>query len=148
MQQAKNKPPKTACIWFDCALKGVYNPAGNQLGVGIYCTVNGVHMPEYSGAKAIHIGTVNEGEFTALIYALSVSKIMRKQDDYRFKIFGDSQVVCNIINMEYKCGNKLKPFYVKADKLRLDLGASLLGIHWIPREQNQEADKLSKEALL
>lgn len=88
-------------------------------------------------------GTNNEAEYIA------VGKCIRAAIDLgctKLTIFSDSQLVVNQITGKWK---------VKATHLQkyLDRIHELLGqvdewtINWIPREQNEDADELSKEAL-
>ncbi len=147
-QAHRGRPVRQVSVWFDGACLGSNTSEGQPLGIGVYTKIDGKHAPEWSGAKAIEWGTNNDAEFVALLHALSVAKLMRKEDNFRFKIFGDSQVIIRIVNGEYKCGVTLKPYLIKANKLKKDLGETLLGIYWLKREFNTFADALSKEALL
>ena len=99
--------------------------------------------------------TNNVAEYTALIEALkhiSKSNIVRC-----LNIFGDSNLVCNHISKKWGWNNKKTKWVPHKDsphlKNCLDEVFDLLRnykyeINWIPREQNQEADQLSKEALI
>lgn len=59
-------------------------------------------------------------------------------------IKGDSQLVIRQINGEYKVKSKrLVPLYEKAMELKRRLNATIV---WIPREENKEADMLSRVA--
>lgn len=145
--ELKNNHP-IVVIYFDCACNGRNKTVGTELGVGIATFINDEYSSEYSGSKLIPKGSINTGEFTALIYALSIAAIMKKENtNYKFKIFGDSQFVIYTLNGTYKVGIKFKSYYNKASELKRKLGISLQSIIWIPREQNMVADKLSKEAI-
>jgi len=137
----------TVCLYFDCACEHGSQAGGQALGVGIHCTINGEVQEQWCGTKFIAHGTVNTGEFTALIYALSVAILIRRQyTHYTFRIFGDSQLIVNMFNGEYRHNNFVN-YYIKADMLRQQLSTSLLSCQWIPREKNQAADILSKKAI-
>lgn len=144
----KNRKVIPVTINFDAALQGKVVSGGQPVGIGVYTCINGVHSPEYSGIKYIKWGTVTTGEWTALVAALSVAKIMKDIDDhYQFRVIGDSQVIVRCYNGKYKVADRFKQFANKADKLRQQLGMSLLGVQWVPRAKNSAADILSKEAL-
>ncbi len=144
----KKADPKTVCIYFDCACEGGSFTEGQSLGIGVYTTIDKVHFSDWSGTKFIEHGTVNTGEWTACLYALSVAVLMRKSgENYNFRIFGDSQLVVNQFNDIFKTSNKFKAYKQKAERLRNRLGMSLLSLSWIPREQNKDADILSKQAI-
>lgn len=146
----KDKPtPQIVCIWFDAACRGSNTKEGQPLGIGIYTTLNGEHKPEWCGTKAVAWGSNNDGEWIALLYALSVAVIIRKTNkECVFKIFGDSQFVINSFNDACKVSAKFRTYKGKSDRLRIQLGLSLQCVQWLPREHNKEADKLSKVALL
>ena len=99
--------------------------------------------------------TNNLAEYTALIKALQ--RISKTNIKGCLNIFGDSGLVCNHISKKWGWNGKKTKWIPHKDaphlKNRLDEVLNLLQNHkyeinWIPREQNQEADQLSKEALI
>lgn len=59
-------------------------------------------------------------------------------------IKGDSQLVIKQMNGEYKVkAKRIIPLYEKAIELKKKLNATLI---WVPREENKEADRLSRVA--
>ncbi|MBB5254763.1 ribonuclease HI [Sulfurisphaera ohwakuensis] len=59
-------------------------------------------------------------------------------------IKGDSQLVIKQMNGEYKIkAKRIIPLYEKAIQLKKKLNATLI---WVPREENEEADRLSRVA--
>lgn len=138
------------CIYCDAACDGPNTAEGQAMGIGVYTTIDGIHSPEYSGIKFLEWGTINMGEWTGLLYAMSVALLMKKSMRCTFKIFSDSQVVVNGYHKDNKTSMavNLKPYCDKSMILQRKLGTALLGIIWIPRKHNMEADKLSKQALL
>ncbi|MCI2413906.1 MAG: ribonuclease HI family protein [Candidatus Aramenus sp.] len=59
-------------------------------------------------------------------------------------IKGDSQLVVRQLNGEYKVkAKRILPLYEKAVKLKEELNATVM---WVPREENKEADELSRVA--
>lgn len=146
-QNRKNRL-RVVTIKFDGACLGGNGAEGQPLGVGVATFIDGQYSEEYSGCKPVAWGSNNDAEFIALLYALNVAAIMRKQDNFTFRIFGDSQLIINIFNEECAARGKFKEYQTKAVVLRKKLGASLLSVSWIPRSENSVADALSKEALL
>lgn len=145
----KNTPIITVCIYFDCACMGANAAGGCPLGVAVATFIAGEYQEQWSGIKAVKWGSNNDGEFIGLLYALSVAWLMRQASPkYVFKIFGDSQIIINMFNDVYKSKGKFATYKAKSVRLKHKLGMSLLSVSWVPRSQNKEADKLSKEALL
>ncbi|MBW9141940.1 MAG: ribonuclease HI family protein [Candidatus Aramenus sp.] len=59
-------------------------------------------------------------------------------------IKGDSQLVVRQLNGEYKVkAKRILPLYERAVKLKEKLNATVM---WVPREENKEADELSRVA--
>ncbi|QIW23619.1 ribonuclease HI family protein [Sulfolobus sp. S-194] len=59
-------------------------------------------------------------------------------------IKGDSQLVIKQMNGEYRVkAKRIIPLYEKAIELKKKLNATLI---WVPREENEEADRLSRVA--
>jgi len=139
-------PPRKVCIYVDCAC--IYGEQ-TQLGIGVYTTIDGVHSPEYSGTKHIGVGTVPLGEWTAMQYGYAVAEIMSNSlGRVTIQMFGDAKNVVNGINGMCGVASKFKRYRHSIGTYQAKLGIKFLGVTWIPREQNKEADKLSKQALL
>ncbi|AAY81027.1 ribonuclease HI [Sulfolobus acidocaldarius] len=85
--------------------------------------------------------TNNVAEYTGIIC------LMRKMIELKLsnpKIRGDSQLVIRQLRGEYKVKSlRIKPLYEKALELVRQLNAEL---EWVPREENEEADQLSRVA--
>lgn len=112
-----------------------------------------------SGGEIIGSGkgmTNNVGEYTGLIKALEALENLGI-GNRKIKIFGDSNLVCSMVAKKWGW-NKKKTKWIpheKAPHLKklLDRALDLLGhyefeISWIPREENGEADQLSKDPLI
>lgn len=83
--------------------------------------------------------TNNLAEYTALICALEAAHDLRVEPD---EIRGDSQLVVNQVNGEWRVNKPhLADLCQRAQQLIRDYV-----LVWVPREQNQEADDLSKKA--
>lgn len=90
--------------------------------------------------------TNNIAEYCALGFALK-ELVDDKLEINKLTILGDSQLVINQVNKEWKCKKehtrKLRDRCIELlDKLK----CSDISIRWIPRELNDGADKLSREA--
>jgi len=125
-------------IYTDGGARGNPGPAG--VGVVIYDERNNklAEVSEYIG-KA----TNNQAEYNAVIAALKKAKQLRAED---IKVYLDSELVCQQLNQKYKIKNKdLAPLFVKI--WNLSIGFKKITYHHIPREQNQEADRLANLAM-
>jgi len=94
-------------------------------------------------SQRIGRATNNQAEYRAIIAALEeATRLGAKQ----VKISSDSQLVVRQINGEYRVKKAaLKPLYQQVKKLLSSLDS--FTITYIPRQQNQEADKLANMAL-
>ena len=101
--------------------------------------------------------TNNIAEYTALIKAIEALKKL-DIDKEKVKICGDSNLVCNTVSKKWGWKGKNKkvwdPHKNKPHlKVLLDKVLKLLNdydyeIVWAPREENSEADELSKKPLI
>ncbi len=122
-------------IYTDGASLG--NPG--PMGIGIIIYRNGMRVEELS--EYLGDGTNNMAEYTAVIRALETAHELGEREVH---IKSDSELVVRQLNNEYKIKDpKLKPL-----KRRIDELCKNLEIHFehIPREKNEEADALSKQA--
>lgn len=88
--------------------------------------------------------TNNVAEYNALIHALKRIKQL-KLDDERVIVKSDSKLVVNQMKGVWKTRALLVlPLFRKAQKL---ISGINLAFEWIPREENSEADGLSRLAL-
>ena len=100
--------------------------------------------------------TNNVGEYTGLIKALEALERLNIKTK-KIEIFGDSSLVCNMVGkiwgwnkkktkwVPHKSASHLKPLLDRV----LELLASYdFEIKWVPREENYEADELSKQPLI
>jgi len=132
---------KTAVIFFDGACLPV-NPGG----IATYGFVIKLGDKTISdcGVVCERGGTNNIAEYTALIKALEKA-IKEKVESV--KIYGDSQLVVYQINGIYSVrSERIIPLYEKAIELLKHF--KRWKISWIPREENKEADELSRKAFL
>lgn len=124
-------------IYIDGACKG--NPGPGGVGVVIYR--GGLRIR----AVSMYIGAVtnNTAEYQALICALEEARRLTADT---LHIHSDSQLLCRQINREYKVRNEaIGTLFIRALNLISDFKqVSLINI---PRENNQEADRLANQAL-
>ena len=109
----------------------------------------GVGYVIYKNEKRVKDGSVflgnqtnNFAEYMALIFALAEILGMGER---ACEVLTDSQLVCEQINGKYKVANaNIFPLFTLAKKLIAQFES--FTITHIPREQNAEADELSKKA--
>jgi ribonuclease HI len=121
-------------IFTDGASLG--NPG--PMGVGIVIYRDGMIVEELS--EYIGEGTNNIAEYTAVIKALETVHGMGEMEAH---VKCDSQLIVRQLNGEYKVKDPgLRPLHERVVHL-----CKGLKVHFehIPREHNEEADKLSKE---
>jgi ribonuclease HI len=93
-------------------------------------------------SKYIGLTTNNVAEYTGLITALQEAV---KNPKRQFKIYLDSELVVKQIDGRYKVRNKnLYPFYLIAKDMINNLNSC--EVLYIPREKNETADRLAKQA--
>ena len=98
----------------------------------------------YSFSENIGIRTNNEAEYSALIQGI---KACLDYKIYHINIFSDSELVVNQVNGKYKLKDP-KMIKLHAEVTKLFSQLTSWTISHIPREQNKEADELSKEGLV
>ncbi|MEM2908753.1 MAG: ribonuclease HI family protein [Candidatus Bilamarchaeaceae archaeon] len=123
-------------IYTDGACFG--NPGPMGIGLVVYKDKKKIlEISEYVGE-----GTNNIAEYLALIRALEIAKKMREKEVH---IRTDSQLLARQMSGEYKVKDrKLKPLKAKVDGLMFGMNVK---VEHISREQNEEADELSKRAV-
>jgi len=122
-------------IFTDGACLG--NPGPMGIGVAIYR--DGVRIEELS--EYLGDGTNNVAEYTAVIRALET---VHELGEIEVQVKSDSLLLVRQLNGEYKVRDlKLRPLKEKIDHLCRNIKVKF---EHIPREHNQEADALSKEA--
>ncbi len=97
----------------------------------------------YEIAEPIGIATNNIAEYTSLIMALELALELGVKEA---EVYMDSELVVRQVLGVYKVKNEgLKPLYKQAHKLSIKFNK--FSISHLPREENTEADRLSKKAL-
>jgi ribonuclease HI len=137
----------TTTIYFDGACEywqGKRNPGGIAT-YGWYIEKQGQRLA-WGYGEAGRGGTIsnNVAEYTALIEAVKAAISLNIQDD--LIIQGDSQLVINQVTGLWGCNKPhLERLCNEAEKLVSSLPGKK-ALRWIPREQNEQADILSKAA--
>lgn len=140
---------KIARINFDGACNNhLEKPA---MGVGVAVFLEEVYAEEL--CRAFHVPaesredklTSNVAEWQGCIEAMKVA-IGLRQDGYVVFVFSDSQVITNQFNGDFYIN---KPEFREASRTAHHYAqkAGVSKIKWVPREENQEADDLSKLGL-
>lgn len=129
--------------WFDGCCEPV-NPGGHAA-YGIYMKKDG---KEYKTAKYVGHGegiSNNVAEYSGIIHILEILT-HKKLFDEKITIHGDSMLVIQQMSGNWKL--KKGAYIPYAQKAR-ELAKNFTNISyvWIPREENEVCDKLSKDAL-
>lgn len=121
------------------------------MGVGVAVWENGERCEEFDFKKMAGTnGTSNIAEWEALVEALKTAHAYATglDPDVKIRIYGDSQTIVRQFTGRYKVrAEHLRPFHTRAMMYKQLLGRRLRIVGWIPREDNKEADKLSKEGI-
>lgn len=130
-------------IYTDGGARGNPGPAG----IGVVIAQDGRTIKKY----AQHIGkaTNNQAEYQAVIFALQKVKQLLGRDQVKKTDAVcrlDSELVVKQLNGDYKIKEKeIQTLFLKLRNLTVDFRA--VSFEHIPRERNQEADRLVNEAL-
>lgn len=125
-------------IFTDGGARGNPGPAG--IGAVLYDEERRVvaEISEYLG-----IATNNQAEYRALIAALKKAASLGASE---LDCYLDSELVVKQLKREYKVKNKdLAPLFLEIHNLSLKF--KKIGYTHVPRERNQEADRLANEAM-
>ena len=124
-------------IFTDGACSGNPGPAG----IGVVIFQNGQVIKRIS--KFIGEATNNLAEYTALIYALQEALVLKASE---IKVSTDSELLYHQITGRYKIKNeKLKNLFDQVQ--HLSRGFKRIDFERVPREENQEADRLATQAV-
>ncbi|MEX2703224.1 MAG: ribonuclease HI [Candidatus Baldrarchaeota archaeon] len=127
-------------VFFD-GLSEPTNPGIGAYGFVVY--IDSKKVKEGYGALGVDV-TNNQAEYTAVIKAL---EWLIDEELTRGKIVvkGDSQLVIRQLNGRYKVkASKILPLFEKAKSLIREFDD--ISLVWVPREENSEADFLSRKA--
>jgi ribonuclease HI len=117
------------------------NPGGSM---GVGCVIYN-NLQQLTFSKRIEqrkSNSNNVAEFEALLCLLKLL-IENNLQHKSIRVYGDSQLIINIINKDYKVSNpNLKEYFLYISN-RLLPRFNSIEFRWIPRELNKVADKLS-----
>lgn len=141
-------------IFFDGACEPV-NPGGTA-SWGFLIRDSGQLIAEGSGIVGSGEGMTNNiGEYSGLLASLRKANELGIKE--KLHIYGDSNLIVSMVAKKWGW-NKKKTRWIPHDdtphlKILLDEALKLLEgreyeIKWIPREENQDADRLSKKPLI
>jgi ribonuclease HI len=141
-------------IYFDGACESV-NPGGTA-SFGYIIKKNDGVMAQGSGVVGSGEGMTNNiGEYHGLIEGIKAFLNLNIKE--KVIIYGDSDIVCKVVAKKWGWNKKktkwephkkaphLKPFLEKVQNLLKDVEYE---IKWIKREDNRQADELSKKPLI
>ena len=125
-------------IYTDGGARG--NPGPSGLGVVIYNQDKQI-LGKYS--KFLNRATNNQAEYQALILGLEKAKSLKAAE---VDCYLDSKLIVEQINGKYKVKNPgLGPLFIRV--WNLSQSFKKVNFYHIPREKNQEADKLVNEVM-
>ncbi len=136
---------KKVIIFVDGGSRG--NPGPASVGF-IFCNEKGQIFKEHSDYLGENI-TNNEAEYKGVILALKKFKALfgnKLAKNTEIDLKSDSELLIKQLNGEYKIlDEKIQPLFLEIWNLRIDF--KKIKFKLIPREKNQEADRLVNQAL-
>lgn len=134
-------------IFFDgaCMTGG---QTDQETGIGVAVYIDNEYSDIFSRKVLGDLGSNNIAEWCGCVNALEIAKEIV---DYcetipNLIIYSDSQLIVKQFNGEFEIKHQtFVKYFTKAKKLANEIGYKKL--IWIPREQNRQADRLSKMAL-
>ena len=133
-------------VWIDGACEPV-NPGGTA-SYGVVVKSDGITILTDSATVGSGPGMSNNvAEYSGLIAFLEW--YIEHADNSKATVHSDSSLLVNQMTGYWRARRGLYlPYYKRAwEIIRQNNLRDKIGYRWIPREQNQEADKLSKDAL-
>lgn len=122
------------------------NPGPSAIGVVIKIPEGGSRH-EYG--EFIGIGTNNEAEYKAVVFALKKMKQLigkEKAGEAVVEMHVDSELLCRQLNGQYKIvDEKIQKLFLEVWNLKLDFGEVIF--KHVPRDENKDADRMVNAAL-
>lgn len=121
------------------------------MGLGVAVFVNDAYSQDLSLCEMYGTnGTNNIAEWAGLELGLQhCKKLITIFPDASISVYMDSQLVVRQFNGVYRVKqDHLKGLFHSCRKLYNDVQKYIKRVEWIPREQNKEADELSKQAVI
>ena len=124
--------------WFDASVR----TQTRQSTVGFYAKNENNKIIFENNYKIHYIQSTTKAEYIALILLL---RALCLHEIKNVQIYGDNRIVIEQINQQAKCKGKYLYYLEQCQQLmKYFQKCELL---WIPRKENQYADKLTKEAI-
>ncbi len=122
------------------------NPGEGAIGVVFFYK----GKPIYKISHTIGYSTNNRAEYTAVIVALQILKLLLQKNvvkkDLKVKLFSDSRLMVNQLNGNFKIKDKnIKRLVKMIKEIEQELPFRVIYVN-IPREKNRVADSLVKKA--
>jgi ribonuclease HI len=124
------------------------------MGIGIAVFINGEYSEKFSNfihqeSSEIEKCTSNIAEWYGCVEAMrkaSALNLIFRAARPKFEIYSDSQIIANQFNERFDIKKvEFWNYFRKAKYFANKVG--IKKVHWVPREKNKEADKLSKLGL-
>lgn len=120
-----------------------------HMGIGVAVYIDGTYEPDLS--RAIYAcdekyGSNNIAEWIACVTAMEIATDLRKHyPEAVIHAYSDSQIIVNQFNGEYQIKQlQFLPYHKRATEMG---NRARVALSWVPREQNKQADELSKIGL-
>lgn len=128
-------------LYFDGLCEA--NPGGWMAWAWVALARDGTVVANGGKASPPQAGNTNNwAEYQGLLGGL---RWLLNHGHFGVRVRGDSQLVINQVSGAWACNAAtLRPLRAEAAELAQQVGAAL---EWVPREKNQRADALSREAL-
>lgn len=127
----------------------INNPGPAAIGIVIQLTADNKQSTNKKYSEFIGKTTNNIAEYQAVIFALKkIKKLIskKKSKEAEIELYSDSQLIVNHLIGRYKLKEKnLWPLFIEIWNLKQDF--KKVNFSYIPREKNQEADKLAQKEL-
>jgi ribonuclease HI len=121
-----------------------------NMGIGIAVFVDNEYQEDLSkfvGVKGDFESSSNVAEWIGCVEAFKMAYEYAEKGD-RVEIYSDSQLITHQFNGHYEIRQeKFKEYYRQAKRWYHMANLARLQIKWVPRQQNKEADALSKKGL-
>jgi ribonuclease HI len=130
-------------IYTDGGSRGNPGPAA----IGVVIKGDQIRTKEYG--EYIGVGTNNEAEYKAIIFALKKVKLLVGGDAAKkagVDFYVDSELIVKQLSHEYKVKDDgIQKLFLEVHNLRMDFGD--VTFHHVFREKNKAADKLVNQVL-
>jgi len=120
------------------------------MGIGVAVWIDNARDTDFDHKEMAGTGTNNIGEWIALVAGLKLAfaYVMSVNSNVRIRIYSDSQIIIRQFNGVYEVKKDYHiDYYNEARRIYTSISDKVKRVDWIPRQENKDADKLSKEAI-